>query len=159
MCQEIRFFSILILMCRLSKKISRTGSTHGWQNDSRNSWKKLLLVVVPWRGGVSQNFKNQFQTLWQNDSRNSRKKLLLVGVPWRRGLSQNFNFFFPYRCFSEMRDAGITAVGEFHYFHHAKPRHTSVDGTSSSQQEEDRRDDQFKYDALILDAAHACGML
>ncbi|MBT4530007.1 MAG: amidohydrolase family protein [Phycisphaerae bacterium] len=31
------------------------------------------------------------------------------------------------QCFSEMRDAGITTVGEFHYFHHDKENDFAMD--------------------------------
>jgi formimidoylglutamate deiminase len=44
------------------------------------------------------------------------------------------------QCFQEMRDAGITSVGEFHYFHH------DADGK------------QFAYDEKILQAAKDVGI-
>lgn len=43
-----------------------------------------------------------------------------------------------HQCFSEMLDAGITSVGEFHYFHHGQ--------------------DRFAYDDMILKAAHDVGI-
>ena len=49
------------------------------------------------------------------------------------------------RCFDEMRDAGITTVGEFHYFHHG------VDVESDPSE-------RFKYDHLVLEAARESGI-
>lgn len=43
------------------------------------------------------------------------------------------------KCFSEMRQAGITTVGEFHYFHHGK-------------------DTDFEMDGAVLDAAKEVGI-
>lgn len=49
------------------------------------------------------------------------------------------------QCFSEMRDAGITSVGEFHYFHHAKQGEADDDG-------------RFAYDRTVLRAARDVGI-
>jgi formimidoylglutamate deiminase len=43
------------------------------------------------------------------------------------------------QAFREMRDAGITAVGEFHYLHH-------------------ERDTDYRFDDVLLDAARAAGI-
>lgn len=51
------------------------------------------------------------------------------------------------QCFSEMRDAGITSVGEFHYFHHAR------DGEAESAAKQ-----QFAYDETVLRAARDVGI-
>jgi formimidoylglutamate deiminase len=50
------------------------------------------------------------------------------------------------QCFSEMRDAGITSVGEFHYFHHARAGETDADKQ------------QFAYDQTVLRAARDVGI-
>ncbi|CAD7963986.1 unnamed protein product [Amoebophrya sp. A25] len=44
------------------------------------------------------------------------------------------------QCFTEMRDAGVTTVGEFHYFHHGE------------------KDALHKYDEIILRAAATAGI-
>ncbi|DBA04079.1 TPA: hypothetical protein N0F65_009426 [Lagenidium giganteum] len=47
------------------------------------------------------------------------------------------------QCFSEMRDAGITSVGEFHYFHHGDPT---------------KNEKLFAYDEKVLQAARDVGI-
>jgi formiminoglutamate deiminase len=54
-------------------------------------------------------------------------------------LSRNTLHRLSTRAFSEMRDAGITAVGEFHYVHHA-------------------RDDDYALDEAVLEAAADSGI-
>lgn len=49
-----------------------------------------------------------------------------------------------HQCFSEMRDAGITSVGEFHYFHHARPDECDAP--------------TFAYDETVLRAARDVGI-
>jgi len=47
------------------------------------------------------------------------------------------------QCFEEMRTAGVTTVGEFHYFHHDKP---------------DAGSPQYAYDQAVLRAARDAGL-
>ena len=48
------------------------------------------------------------------------------------------------RCFQEMRNCGITTVGEFHYFHHGS------DQTNARH--------KYKHDEIILEAAKEAGI-
>ncbi|EGZ15705.1 hypothetical protein PHYSODRAFT_333917 [Phytophthora sojae] len=61
------------------------------------------------------------------------------------GMSEQQIYDLTRQCFSEMRDAGITSVGEFHYFHHGRP------GEGKSGHE-------FAYDETVLRAAKDVGI-
>lgn len=63
------------------------------------------------------------------------------------GMTQEHMYALTKQCFAEMRDAGITSVGEFHYFHHGRPEE-AADGVSS----------RFAYDEQILKAASDVGI-
>lgn len=52
------------------------------------------------------------------------------------------------QCFAEMRDAGVTSVGEFHYFHHGHPE----DAPSAELAA------KFAYDTIVLQAAKDVGI-
>lgn len=60
------------------------------------------------------------------------------------GMTQEQIYDLTKQCFSEMLDAGITSVGEFHYFHHGRP--------------EESDSSRFAYDAQILRAAQDVGI-
>ncbi|RLN58599.1 hypothetical protein BBJ28_00009102 [Nothophytophthora sp. Chile5] len=61
------------------------------------------------------------------------------------GMSETQIYDLTRQCFSEMRDAGITSVGEFHYFHHGRPG-------------EGKDGEQFAYDETVLRAAKDVGI-
>lgn len=63
------------------------------------------------------------------------------------GMTQDQIYALTKQCFTEMLDAGITSVGEFHYFHHGRPEEAE-DGASS----------RFAYDEQILKAAKDVGI-
>lgn len=64
------------------------------------------------------------------------------------GMTQGQIYALTKQCFSEMLDAGITSVGEFHYFHHGLP-------SEAGEQEGSNR---FAYDEQILKAAKDVGI-
>ncbi|KAL4144713.1 hypothetical protein PRNP1_013839 [Phytophthora ramorum] len=61
------------------------------------------------------------------------------------GMSEQQIYDLTRQCFSEMRDAGITSVGEFHYFHHGRPG-------------EGKNGHAFAYDETVLRAAKDVGI-
>ncbi|GMF52506.1 unnamed protein product [Phytophthora fragariaefolia] len=61
------------------------------------------------------------------------------------GMSEQQIYDLTRQCFSEMRDAGITSVGEFHYFHHGRPG-------------EGKDGHEFAYDETVLRAARDVGI-
>ncbi|KAG6953326.1 hypothetical protein JG688_00012879 [Phytophthora aleatoria] len=61
------------------------------------------------------------------------------------GMSEQQIYDLTRQCFSEMRDAGITSVGEFHYFHHGQPG-------------EGKTGHKFAYDETVLRAAKDVGI-
>ncbi|OWZ10915.1 Formiminoglutamate deiminase [Phytophthora megakarya] len=61
------------------------------------------------------------------------------------GMSEKQIYDLTRQCFSEMRDAGITSVGEFHYFHHGRPG-------------EGKNGHEFAYDETVLRAAKDVGI-
>ncbi|KAE9037674.1 hypothetical protein PR002_g6443 [Phytophthora rubi] len=61
------------------------------------------------------------------------------------GMSEQQIYDLTRQCFSEMRDAGITSVGEFHYFHHGRPG-------------EGKNGHEFAYDETVLRAAKDMGI-
>ncbi|KAF1334871.1 Formiminoglutamate deiminase, partial [Globisporangium splendens] len=63
------------------------------------------------------------------------------------GMTQDQIYALTKQCFTEMLDAGITSVGEFHYFHHGRPEEAE-NGASS----------RFAYDEQILKAAKDVGI-
>lgn len=65
------------------------------------------------------------------------------------GMTQDQIYALTKQCFLEMLDAGITSVGEFHYFHHGLPSETGEQGGGSSR---------FAYDEQILKAAKDVGI-
>uniref|UniRef100_K3WGI3 Amidohydrolase-related domain-containing protein n=1 Tax=Globisporangium ultimum (strain ATCC 200006 / CBS 805.95 / DAOM BR144) TaxID=431595 RepID=K3WGI3_GLOUD len=63
------------------------------------------------------------------------------------GMTQDQIYALTKQCFTEMLDAGITSVGEFHYFHHGRP-----------EEAEDGASNRFAYDEQILKAAKDVGI-
>ncbi|RLN51304.1 hypothetical protein BBJ29_003048 [Phytophthora kernoviae] len=61
------------------------------------------------------------------------------------GMSEQHIYDLTRQCFSEMRDVGITSVGEFHYFHHGRPG-------------EGNNGHEFAYDETVLRAAKDVGI-
>lgn len=64
------------------------------------------------------------------------------------GMTQEHMYALTKQCFAEMRDAGITSVGEFHYFHHGRQEEATAAGASS----------RFAYDEQVLKAARDVGI-
>ncbi|CAD7941922.1 unnamed protein product [Amoebophrya sp. A120] len=58
------------------------------------------------------------------------------------------------RCFLDMRDAGVTSVGEFHYFHHGREKLQAAASSTSSK----NSTWAYRYDDLILQAAKEAGI-
>jgi len=80
--------------------------------------------------GRGEHFANGGDSFW--DWREEMYKLVdKLSIDQFRGLCV--------QCFSEMRQSGITTVGEFHYFHHDKPT-------------------DFAMDRAVLDAASEVGI-
>eukprot|EP00391_Amoebophrya_sp_Ameob2_P001698 CAMPEP_0179001386 /NCGR_PEP_ID=MMETSP0795-20121207/11331_1 /TAXON_ID=88552 /ORGANISM="Amoebophrya sp., Strain Ameob2" /LENGTH=996 /DNA_ID=CAMNT_0020694753 /DNA_START=44 /DNA_END=3034 /DNA_ORIENTATION=+ len=61
-----------------------------------------------------------------------------------------------YRCFCDMRESGVTTVGEFHYFHHAATRARAGAIGSNAKEQEPAPD--YQYDVVILRAAKRAGI-
>ena len=56
-----------------------------------------------------------------------------------QGMSKEQFYNVTKQCFEDMRDAGITTVGEFHYFHH------------------ETQENKFGFDQVVLQAAQDVG--
>jgi formimidoylglutamate deiminase len=125
---------------------SVTRSSEAFAELHRLPGRALLPGMV---NAHSHAFQRGLRGLGETYPKNSKQSSFWT---WREemyklvgGMSEQQIYSLTRQCFSEMRDAGITSVGEFHYFHHGQPG-------------EGRDGHEFAYDETVLRAAKDVGI-